>query len=293
MRQKIILYLVLIASYSCNQQGDKPPNRNFFNPMPDTDKNNSPGVLRLIKHELVDKEATGMVASTYLIPSDWRVDDNLYWEYRDATVPIRYKGIMQNNDGTMAIQTFADVRANWATGPSGTSGYRPPADIISGMKDLINQERKGKNINYVDQKILSSNQQPNNQQGSQLNQTGVIHIEYVENGQAYEEEFYGQLDVSDAITPSVMGNMEGIIWAASNLYACKALKGNLDNCRKIAQTIKSSVRLTLPFYNRLAQVIQLLSDQVYAQIYQAGQISKIISATNDQMIANIDASYRQ
>ncbi|MEO7291476.1 MAG: hypothetical protein ABIW34_00125, partial [Ginsengibacter sp.] len=41
------------------------------------------------------------------------------------------------------------------------------------------------------------------------------------------------------------------------------------------------------------QVIQLLSDQVYAQIYQAGQISKIISATNDQMIANIDASYRQ
>ena len=40
-------------------------------------------------------------------------------------------------------------------------------------------------------------------------------------------------------------------------------------------------------------MIQLLSNQVYQQIYQAGQISRIISQTNDQMLANIDASYQQ
>lgn len=40
-------------------------------------------------------------------------------------------------------------------------------------------------------------------------------------------------------------------------------------------------------------MIQVLSDKVYQQIYQAGQISKVISQTNDQMIANIDASYQQ
>ena len=75
--------------------------------------------------------------------------------------------------------------------------------------------------------------------------------------------------------------------------ACRAEKGKLEDCRKIAQTVATSAQLTKPFFNRLAQVMQLLSDQVYAQIFQAGQISKIISQTNDQMIANIDHQYQQ
>ncbi|MEO8583559.1 MAG: hypothetical protein ABI415_07170, partial [Flavitalea sp.] len=45
------------------------------------------------------------------------------------------------------------------------------------------------------------------------------------------------------------------------------------------------------FYSRYMQVVKLLSDQVYAQIYQAGQISKIISATNDQISETITSSY--
>lgn len=55
----------------------------------------------------------------------------------------------------------------------------------------------------------------------------------------------------------------------------------------------NSVIITKEFFNRYVQVVQLLSNQVYASIYQAGQISKIISQTNDQMIANIDATYRE
>ncbi len=253
-------------------------------------------VLRLTKHEVMDNEGTGMVASTYLLPQNWRAEDKLYWQYNDPTVPIRYKGLLQSGDGTMVIQSFPDVRASYGNGPSGTYGYRPPNDIIYGMKDLIKAERKGKNIQYVDEKILSNTPQNGYQQGAQvkaLNQTGVIRIEYDDNGQRYEEEFYGQLDISDIITQTALGNSEGIIWGASSMYACKAPKGKLDDCRKIAQTIKSSARLTLPFYNKLSQVMQLLSNQSYQQIFQAGQISKIISQTNDQMIANIDASYNQ
>ena len=294
MKQNIIIYLLVVVLYSCNQPGNQTTQNNPFNNTGENknnNNNNNATVLKLIKQELIDKEGTGMVAATYLIPSGWNVNDRLYWEYKDATVPIRYQGTIQNNDGTMAIQTWADLRSAWTTGPSGTSGYRPPSDIVTGIKNLINSERKDKNVRYIDQKILATNQQAGNP--SQFNQTGVVRIEYEENGQTYEEEFYGQLDESDAVTPSVMGNMESLVWAASSMYACKAIKGQLDDCRKMAQTIKSSVRYTLPFFNRLAQVVQLLSDQVYAQIYQAGQISKIISATNDQMIANIDASYRQ
>jgi len=249
-------------------------------------------VLKLVQRQVIDKEGTGLVASTYLLPSDWTVQDRLYWEYGDATVPVRFKANMQSGNGDMGIQIFPDIRAVWSRGPSGESGYPPPSDIITGMKDLIKVERKGKIITYVNQKVLL-NQSQNTNQGKQNVQAGVITVTYEENGRTVEEEFYAKVDVAAMSTPSMMGNMTSVIWAASAIYACKAVTGKLDDCRKIAQTVASSAQLTKPFYNKLVQVIQLLSDQVYAQIYQAGQISKIISQTNDQMIANIDASYRQ
>lgn len=253
-------------------------------------------ILKFIKHEVIDQEGTGMEAMTYLLPDGWTVQDKLYWEYRDPTIPIRYKGIYQSSTNKLSIQYYPAIRASWTTGPSGTTGYRPPSDIISGMKEMIKQERTGKNVQYLNEKTLSNNPATTSQGGMQANtlsQSGVVRIEYEENGEVFEEEFYGQLDMTDVITPSVMGNMETIIWGETNLHSIKAPKGKMDEGRKIAQAVQSSVRITKPFFNRLSQVVQLLSNQVYQQIYQAGQISRIISETNDQMIANIDASYQQ
>ncbi|MEP6794898.1 MAG: hypothetical protein ABJB16_11265 [Saprospiraceae bacterium] len=291
-----ILSCLLIGcnkSSSAQKQGQDPMEPTNQN---DQHKSANPAqksnIIRLVKHQVMDTEGTAMVASTYLLPTDWTVQDKLYWEYRDPTVPIRFQSMMQNADGSMRIQIYPDVRASWYTGPAGTNGYRPPSDIITGMKDLIKVERKGKNIHYVGQKILSDADN-HNPSARQKYQSGVINIEYDDNGQTYEEEFYGRLDISDIVTPTVYGNSEAIIWGASGLTSFRALKGKLGESRKIAQTVSSSARLTKPFYNKLAQVLQLLSDQTYAQIFQAGQISRIISQTNDQMIANIDASYRQ
>jgi hypothetical protein len=249
-------------------------------------------VLKLVKHEIMDKEGTGLVASTFLLPADWTAQTRLFWEYNDATLPVRLQGIMQSASGDMGIQLFPDVRAVWSSGPTGTSGYPPPQDIISGMKDLITRERSGKNIQFISQKIIENNSQ-NTGQGIHTNQAGVIQIQYDNNGQPTEEEFYGRLDVTSAVMPSVYGNITSVVWAASGLSACKAVKGKLETCRKIAETVITSSRITKPFLNRLLQIVQLLSDQVYAQIYAAGQISRIISQTNDQMIANIDATYQQ
>ena len=297
MKLSFLLPLSILLICSCNQsQGS---NNSFSsadpssNEMQKTNGNHQPAdVIKLIRHEVVDKEGTGLVASTYLLPSDWTEQNRLYWEYGDATLPIRFKASMQSANGDMAIQVFPDVRAVWSSGPTGVSGYQPPRDIISGMKDLITAERKGKNIQYISQKILNNASQ-NTGQGMQNYQAGVVRIEYEENGRPVEEEFYGRLDVTSAVMPGVYGNLTSVVWAASGLSACKAEKGKLEACRKIAETVMTSSRITKPFLNRLLQIIQLLSDQVYAQIYAAGQISRIISQTNDQMIANIDATYKQ
>src|ERR1043165_6558061 len=85
-------------------------------------------VLVFKKHKTIDQEGTGEVAATCLIPDGWAMEDRLYWEYKDPTVPIRYKGLMQIENGKMQIQVFPDARYVWYTGPSGTQGARPPKD---------------------------------------------------------------------------------------------------------------------------------------------------------------------
>jgi hypothetical protein len=289
-----LLLLISVMLIACNSQSAGSNNETSAtrDTMQASNDKQPPGdILKLIKRQVIDREGTGLIASTYLLPADWTVEDRLYWETSDASLPIRFKAILKSPKYDMAIQIFPDVRSVWSSGPAGTSGYPPPMDILSGIKALITQERPGINFTVVSAKVLSDQSQPA-YGGSQRNSSGVVRIEYDINGHVFEEEFYANLDVVHVVTPSMMGNMESYAWAAGSLYACKAIKGKLEECRKISQTIANSAQWTKPFFNRVMQVTQLLSDQVYAQIYQAEQISKIISQTNDQMIANIEASYR-
>jgi hypothetical protein len=296
MSMRITLPILAFLIFGCGNATTTSQTNETSQPLTiseDLRKKHPPGdILKLVKREVIDREGTGMVASTYLLPADWTVEDRLYWEYNDPTLPIRFKAKMQSGAGDMFIQSFPDVRSLWSAGPAGVSGYQPPQDIISGIQSLIQQERPGIQYQVVNTKVLSDKSQPA-YGGTQRTSSGIVKIQYQENGKQFEEEFYASLDVVHVVTPSMMGNMESYAWAAAGLYACKAVTGKLDDCRKIAQTVASSASWTKPFFNRVMQVTQLLSDQVYAQIFQAGQISKIISQTNDRMIANIDASYRQ
>ena len=251
--------------------------------------------IKLKKHEIVDREGTRLVASTYLLPEGWTSNDKLWWEYNDTYVPIRYKATFKSPDASMAIYAYPDVRSSQSTGPMGTTGYPPPSDIITGLKEVVRQERKNVNWQFVEGKILSGGQAPKTSmmQGSTVKtstQLGLVRVAYQENGKAYEEEFYGQLDVMETYTPGVV-NLSSVIWRGSGLYSCKAPKGKLDECRKIAMTLKSSAKPTLAFYNKFVQVVKMLEDQGYQRIYQAGQISKIISQTNDQVLKTISDSY--
>jgi hypothetical protein len=295
----IFICMLSIAS-SCGQTTDKTSPQQKIN---DKKVSTNPKkvipageYLKLTKHEIMDREGTGMVAFTCLVPEGWTVRDKLYWEYNDATLPIRYQGTFENSKNKMLIKSYPDTRAVYSNGPTGTSGYPPPRGAIPGLKEMIRRERNGIQYRISHEKLIS-NPPPQTQyvQGMPVEthtQSGVVRIEYSENNQVMEEEFYGQLDISNSVSQGVV-TLYSTIWAATNLYSVKAPKGKLDDCRKIAMTIKASSRATLPFYNKFIQVTKLLSDAVYARIYQAGQISKIISQTNDQISKSISDSYWQ
>lgn len=252
--------------------------------------------LRLKKHEVIDREGTGLLAVTCLIPEDWKANDRLFWEYNDATLPIRYQGQFKQVNGSMEIAAYPDFRSVYSSGPMGTSGVPPPRDAVSGLKDFVQKRRSGFNYRILEAKSIHQSKPVDNYiQGTSFrtqSQSALVRIAYEEHQREIEEEFYGQLEVTHTLSQGVV-TLSSVIWSASGLYSCKAPKGSLDKCRQIAMTLKASVKMTLPFYNRYMQIVQLLSDQVYRNIYAAGQISRIVSQTNDQISKSISDSYWQ
>lgn len=147
-------YLLLFACGQSSSKQEKPEHENKVNYSRQETKNSN--YLKLNKHEILDREGTGMVAFTCLIPEGWNVKDQLYWEYNDATLPIRYKGLFENPPQNLQINSFPDVRAVYSSGPTGTSGYPPPRGILQGLKELVK-----KNVEIYNLKLPKKNESIN------------------------------------------------------------------------------------------------------------------------------------
>lgn len=294
---KLSMYIMLFFACGNSQNQNSNFASNPSNPQNKMNQANATGsYFKLKRHEVYDREGTGMVAISTLIPENWTVRDQLYWEYNDATLPIRYKGQYQSAEQKMCIEFFSDIRTVYSEGPMGVSGYPPPNDVVSGLQELIRLNRAGKQYTIVNTKVINKSG-PENQyvQGTYFQtytQAGLVRIAFMENNIAMEEEFYGRLVVNYSSSQGVV-TLSSIFWSLDGLYSSKAPKGQMLKCTQIAQCLKSSSKLTLPFYNKFMQVVQLLSDQFYRDIYAIGQISRIISQTNDQISKSISDSYWQ
>jgi len=140
---KLLVISLLSITISCGQSSNQTGSEskdNSKNPVSIKIKSKA-SYLKLNKHEIMDREGTGMVAFTCLIPEGWTVNDKLYWDYNDATLPIRYQGVFTDQKNNMLIKSYPDVRAVYSSGPTGTSGYPPPRGAIPGLKDMIKKDR--------------------------------------------------------------------------------------------------------------------------------------------------------
>lgn len=253
-------------------------------------------MARFVRHDVRDRDGTGLVAASFLIPPDWKVKDRLWWEYRDCFQPVRYSAKLQNADGSMKIQVFPDIAASWSTNPYATQGYRPPASVIAGVKQVITSERAGRKLRFVSEHQIPQSAPQTIRQGAGVTEIrvvgGIVRVQYQEKQQQVEEEFYATLTLVKVVSQGVI-YQESITWSLTNLSSCTATGGKLEDCQKIALTIRSSYKVGLPFYNRYVQVQKMLQDQVYARIYQAGQLSRILSQTHAEISQSMTDSYNE
>ena len=224
---KALIWFCILLCSSCQQNSNsKTEKGDHKRNQQETEKVAAkPITMKLVPHHILDREGSGMTAITCLIPEGWTIKDRLYWEYEDATLPIRYEGTLQSEDGRYKIFAYPDIRSVYSEGPMGSSGYPPPQNILTGLKDFIKRHRQGFQYQIREEKIINrSGPTDHTVQGVSFrthSTGGLVRIRYKENQNEIEEEFYGNLEITNSLSQGY-ATLSGIIWWASGLYSCKA-----------------------------------------------------------------------
>jgi hypothetical protein len=110
-----------------------------------------------------------------------------------------------------------------------------------------------------------------------------VRLEYVLAGKPYEEEVYGASETALVSFPGYVGTRTITYWAASHLFACRAPKGQLERDASLFQTMAFSFQLSPQWFDRYSELIGKLAQQRIREIRTIGEISRIVSRTNNEI----------
>jgi hypothetical protein len=107
------------------------------------------------------------------------------------------------------------------------------------------------------------------------------------NGKPVEEDFYCVLNTM------LLPQSKLTLQIADKLYALRAERGGLSNLTKIGETMIHSTRPNLQWFNKYAQLVQSLTQMQMQRIQAAGEISRIISRTSNEISDMMMKSYEE
>jgi len=237
--QLAALSLFLTLVFSCNQHsGSK--------------QKNKLAVLKFNRHKLMDTKGTGMVTATYLVPEGWKVQENVEWDIHNVAQPATAEMLIFDEESQSAMQGFPNLVLLVNTDVNLNEQYPEGSDYLGaevvnkkpGVLDLIEnyilpEYRNIDGLKIVESKRLSlaeSNHQRAGQFKNTDSRSGVVKIEYTEDGKDFEETIFG------TITFFRVSKFQQFVYL-SMCYGCKAEKGNLKSMMGIFETILNSVKM--------------------------------------------------
>jgi hypothetical protein len=261
------------------------------------------GALRLQTLSVHDKAAAGGIeAFRMLIPVGWQTSGGVEWRHNQsnlATVVMR----IWNPKGSEALELFPIVPFTWTQG--GIVFFPPGSNYMGNVvmpvvaepgvfvqKVVLPRHRqKAAGLRLVERtplpdvaKAVAGGIQ---EQGvSKQVKAEKVRIEYQEGGKAMQEDIYCVMAYStSAILPGTT------FWGPERLYSFRAEKGKLDETAKLLHTMVASMKINLAWFNQYLQVVQLWQQGQRQSIQSAGELSRYIAKTNDEISAMIRQSY--
>lgn len=271
-----------------------------------------PWGVRLRTVSCTDDQGVGGEAFRLLIPADWTFQGGVQWLMNNPGMPAVIGFRAQNPHGVEAFEAFPNLPFYWTnnpmfsmTFPPGSMYYgnevRPPGPALQVLREIVIPRFRGRmpGLRIVGEEHLpslaaemqaSSPVAPSNLTSAD---GARLRIQYQPGGQTVEEDVYGVVEVSQQPGPLMMGGMQHIFWMADYLFSFRALAGHLDRLSDVFTGMVRSFRLNPGWYSRYRQMSQGMIQNQMQQIQQVGQMSRMISRTNDQISDMIMDSYNE
>lgn len=263
-------------------------------------------ILRFKKVSIPDlAQVIGGEALSFLAPAGWQLEGGLVWRLH-PTMPAAVSLRLRNPAGLEQLECFPTVAFSWG-GYLGPGTMFPPGanylgnEVQPPVRDAIAyligrqlpRARGGVHARVVRQESLPELADAARAAeaappfgGPQMAFTAArIRIEYTFNDKAVEEDLYCVLN--SIATPQANLALQ----VAARIYGLRAEKGRLDDATRLFQTIIDSTRINLQWFSKYVQLVQALTQAQMDQIRSAGELSRYISRTNNEISDMIRRAY--
>lgn len=250
----------------------------------------------------IDKSGIGIEAFRMLIPKEWVFEGGIRWILDNPGMPATASLRVRDPGGTAEFEVFPNQPFFWTDNqmhrqmfPVGSRYYgnevRSPLGPIEALRKIVVPRFRG---GARDLKVTKEDHLPelaktvgagaNAQPGVRAAADGArIRVEYTRKGTRYEEEIYGVVESYGFPIQSMYGTFTNTIWTVDYLFSFKAEKGKLDSMATLFKTIVSSFRVNPRWFNKYTQVVEYLIKAQIRQIRSAGELSRIISRTHNEI----------
>lgn len=226
-------------------------------------------------YQIIDHQHQNLAVAAFQHPNGWQAHSQVVWNYSNTSQPVSiYAGTFNPQSGEsfefFPIEACYWLEPNYGTETTGQQKYglvcMPPMTAPDALVKLAIPKYRGNRQNL---RLLSVQPVPNLAQTVNADEVlnipheGVMaHIEYVENGRIFEEEFFG---CGYWLPPN--GSQRN--WGLARLFCFRAERGQLDAMRQTFWQIACSMRNNGQWQQLFQQITQQLNAQ-HGQVIQAG-----------------------
>ncbi len=248
--------------------------------------------LRLRSHVILDPMMNNEEALRLLVPESWRVEGGIVWRQELSTLAYLQ---MRARDphGVAALEIFPTIPYTWNV--RGYLGF-PPGSLYLGsyvvqpiepeafVRTVLLPQVRG----ALSPRVIGTTPLPALARlvASTVQEAGAIkrvvatrtRIEYQESGRAMEEDIYCVMVYSQV--PAVPGVT---FWGPDRLIGFRAEKGKLDAQSPLLLAMATSMRVGKGWFARYLQVREMWFQNQMNAIRRAGELSRYLARTSDEM----------
>ena len=247
----------------------------------------------------------GMLAYRFAVPQDWKAAGKADWNYRDLYEPVRIHSRAEAPDGNAWFEGYPDELFFWSDHDTNSN----PSVVMGGIhyRNITVQEALVHHViaryraHVANLQVLGYRPVTNLARAMGLTDApgeGIcVRIRYTQDNQPVDEEFYGLMTPVIKIPyTGPQGTWYEFHRGLSLAHSFGARGGKLEGLRTLLGSIGPSVRNDPAWVKRAQDLNAQISKEFFRQLQisndqgrAAVEMSRVISANNDQMIRDMDA----